>query len=494
MQRQTSLYKQKLISITPEIMTVLLLLHPILDIISFWRGGSQLIPIRMTLLIAISAIGFFIARNKLPYLLLYSAICGFWILHIIGNIKLGYQDPLTDLIRYFNLIQFPLWTFSFITFFQEMRGLSIAVFDVLMVNFPIIIFFMILSLITQTALYTQKEPQIGFVGWASSPHTYSIILAFLTISVLLWALNTDNLIVFSLCVLITYRLLYAVGTKVAFYSAILIAIAFIIIIALQQLHHIYIVPLLLAILLLLIFRGNSPLFKIQNTAISNAITYQNQTDEKLGSLKDNISSNPKEISAQAKETIISLYEEIYGDKKILGNLIERFGKEKVAEAYRYTVNAHDLLDKNTRNAVYHKLLRSEHDFLTKLVGFEYADDSFNNQEYHMKKDWPELFHHYGYLGGIGYLLFLIYILWTAVKRILGEFPHNLSVQFLSSALMFILLLFISFVSFGVFANPSITIYMALSAASIYSHSAFTHSYSSQSSKYTRKSVVTIKRL
>ena len=156
-----------------------------------------------------------------------------------------------------------MWTLSFVTFFREKDGLDARTLGILTANFAIILLVIGLSYVTGFPVYTydfpEREIQIGVLGWFGVANAQSAILSLLVPAVLLWGLRTEKLWVFCLCGVSGFGLLYFTGTRLTFYTAVLAASAFLVLIFLCRRPWVFALPLLAALILLLAFRGASPM-------------------------------------------------------------------------------------------------------------------------------------------------------------------------------------------------------------------------------------------
>ena len=108
-----------------EVMAALLVAQPLLDVLSYFMGQADATwlttALRTVLLFAVGVYGFSITENRRAYYVMYGVVGGFWVLHMLSCLRLGYQDPVGDAAEYLKLVQFPLWTLSFVTFFRQRR-------------------------------------------------------------------------------------------------------------------------------------------------------------------------------------------------------------------------------------------------------------------------------------------------------------------------------------------------------------------------------------
>ena len=105
---------------------VLLLIQPPLDVLSYFMQSLEATAvttaIRTFLLFAVSLYGFAITDRRKVYWAFYAGIAGFWLLHALNCLRVGYADPLADGGEFLKLAQFPLWTLSFVTLLRQGAG------------------------------------------------------------------------------------------------------------------------------------------------------------------------------------------------------------------------------------------------------------------------------------------------------------------------------------------------------------------------------------
>ena len=186
-------------------MAALLLVQPLLDVLSYFMQNLGMTALttalRTVLLFAVSLYGFAISDRKRLYGLLWGVAGGFWLLHMLNCFRLGYQDPVGDAAEYLKLVQFPLWTAVFLTFFRQRPGLDLRAAALLAGNFALILLVIGLSYLTGRPAYTYDLPardfQKGLLGWFGVPNAQSAIVSMLAPGLLLWAWRTERLWVFS---------------------------------------------------------------------------------------------------------------------------------------------------------------------------------------------------------------------------------------------------------------------------------------------------------
>lgn len=501
--------KRKLTGCTGMFMTALLLAQPLLDVLSYFiqRAGTTAVTsvLRLVLLAVVSVYGFAITDRKQVYGAVYAVAGGFWLLHMLNCLRQGYADPLGDAAEYLKLVQFPLWTLSFVTFFRKQEGLSYHTAGILTVNVAVILLVIGLSFAVGQPGYTYDYPdrgiQIGLLGWFGVPNVQSAIVAILVPALLLWAWRREKLWVFCIACGVGFGLLYATGTRLTYYAALLIAGAFLVLILISRRYYLFCLPLLGAVALLLVFRGVSPMEERQRLTADSYAIYQEKTDAILGEGWDFTYRKGQEIPPEKLEKIRRVYVEVYGEEGVFGNLLlggllERFGVEQVMEQYQYATAPQVLYNVRTKRLMALELVWGEKDFLTRLLGFEYAECDIGGFIYDAENDLSALPFFYGYLGTALYAAFAAFFLLAVLRGLLenlrdiGEF---LTVELGAYGVMYALALGAAQFSGQFLRKPSATVYLALAAAQLFCH-AYPGREASLFAKYRHKPAVTIKHL
>lgn len=465
--------KSRLSSYTGEFMAALLFIQPLLDVLSYfmrgWGATTVTTALRLALLVLVSLYGFMVSDKKQLYLALYGAVLGFWFLHALNCFRVGYVDPLGDGAEYMKLIQYPLWTAAFLTFFRNRRGLDMRVIGVLAADFALILMVVGLSCVTGHPVYTYHFPernvQIGLLGWFGVPNAQSAIVSLLTPALLLWGMRTERLWVFCLCTAAGAGLLYLTGTKLTFYTAVLVCGAYIVLIFLSRRPYLYCLPLLAALILLFAFRGSSPMAQRQQVSATSFSVYQEKIDQIMGDTE----VDQKDISPEALDKIKTVYTEVYGGKGVygetlLGDLTDRFGLDKVLEEYDYTLDPRILNNTREKKLKALDMVWEEQDFLTRLLGMEYADAMIGGHNYDPENDFPGLLYFTGYLGLALYGAFLVWIAARTVLAFFRQFPSLLTPEFGMAAMMFALSLGAAQLAGQFLRKPNVTVYFSLASA------------------------------
>ena len=342
-----------------EVMAALLVAQPLLDVLSYFMGQADATwlttALRTVLLFAVGVYGFSITENRRAYYVMYGVVGGFWVLHMLSCLRLGYQDPVGDAAEYLKLVQFPLWTLSFVTFFRQRRNLDYRVAGLLAVNVGLILLVIALSYAVGQPVYTYDYPErgvaIGILGWFGVANSQSSILTLLVPPLLLWGLRSRRLWKFCLCCLLGFGLLYFTGTRLTYYGAILICCAFLALLVLRRQQLLFCIPLAVVLAALVLFRGVSPMAERQALTADSYSIYQEKSDAIMGEDKDFVYTPGEEIPTEVLDKITQVYTQVYGQPGLYGatlleDLIEEFGLERVMEQYEYATDPQTLY--NTR--------------------------------------------------------------------------------------------------------------------------------------------------
>ncbi len=495
--------KNRLAEHAGECMAALLLIQPLLDVLSYFMQRSGLSAVttalRLVLLLAVCAYGLVITENRRVYYILYGVIAGYWLAHGLNCLRLGYADPVADGAEYLKLVQFPLWTLVFVSFFRSGRELDLRAAGLLAANFSLVLLVIGLSFAVGMPVYTYTGIEVGILGWFAVPNAQSAVVSMLVMGLLLWAWRRENLWLFWGAAALGFGLLYATATRLAYYSAILTAAGLLVLILIagkgRRLHAI---PLVVVLVLLFCLWDRSPMTQRRTLAANSYEIYQSQSDRIMGEDRDFIYTGG-ELPEDVLEKIWRVYEEVYtqtnkaGDP-LLGDLLGRFGTDRVMEAYRYSVDAETLYHTRTKKLTVMRLTWEEQDPLTRLLGFEYAHSRINGNTYDPENDFPALLYYYGWLGAGLYGIFAGSFLWMAlwaVLRHIRELPLFLTVDLGVYTMLLALGLGAAQFSGNVMRRPSVTVYMSLAAAELYG---MTRSQGKLFAHYHRRAEVRMKKL
>ena len=502
---ESSLLRRRLTPHCGEIMAAVLLIQPPLDVLSYFMQhyGSTAITtaLRMAMLVAVTLLGFAISRRRKAYIACFAVIGAFWLLHALNCLRLGYSDPMGDIAEYFKLIQFPLWTLAFITMLQNRECLDMRAAGLLAANLLTVLLVILISYAVGMPGYTyvipSRDVQVGVLGWFAIPNSQSAIVSILVLGTLLWAYCQERLWLFCSVCLPGFGLLYLTGTRLAYYSAIIMALGLIVLALISGGRgRLYCIPLVVMIALFIGFKDVSIMEYRQSLSQDSFDLYQKPTDEIMGNDKDYEYSGG-DVPPEILDKITRVYEDVYSlqsfaQKPLLGDLLDRFGTDRVMKSYNYTTKASVLYDVRVKKVKVTSLLWGEGDLLTRLLGFEASSVHLNGTNYDPENDFPALLFYCGYLGCGLYVCFAGYFLaaaaWHCIKN-LRQLREVLTVPLGSWSMIMVLGLGAAQFSGQVLRKPSVTVYISLAAAQLY---LLIHTSTKLHARFERRSGLTIK--
>ncbi len=313
---------------------------------------------------------------------------------------------------------------------------------------------------------------MAFWGWFWVANSQSSILTLLVPPLLLWGLRSRRLWKFCLCCLLGFGLLYFTGTRLTYYGAILICCAFLVLLDLRPQQLLFCIPLAVALAALVLFRGVSPMAERQALTADSYSIYQEKADAIMGEDKGFVYTPGEEIPTEVLDKITQVYTQVYGQPGLYGatlleDLIEEFGLERVMEQYEYATDPQTLYNTRVKKLTAMEMVWQDQDFLTKLVGVEYAQCHVGSHIYDPENDFPALLYYYGYVGVGLYGAFALYFFLICLKGLVLDWKRVLCVELGVPAMMFALMLGGAQFSGQVLRKPSVTVYGSVAAALLY---------------------------
>lgn len=465
----------------PLLFTGVLVVQPLLDVLSFFmqQAGLTVVTtwIRMLLLAAVCLLGFYHTDRKGFYAGVYGTAAVFWALHMVAASLAGYQDPVGDGAEFLKLVQLPLWALTFITLFQKSPVLIQRVPGILAVNFGLILCVIALSFFSGNPVYTYDYPerglQLGVLGWFGVPNAQSAVLAILVPFVLFWVLEEakkkKRLWLLWAGVAVCFGLLYLTGTRVTYLAGLLVSGMFLVFLLIERRPWHLFFPFALALLFFVCGYAISPMAARQARQGYFLEEYRGKTEAVMGEDMGYRAVPGEEIPPQMLEKIQRVYLEVYGGigpygLPLLGDLLDRFGLERVMEAYRYRTEPEVLYDARTKKLKAAALVWEEQSFFTKLVGYEYASLALGENNYDPENDFQPLLYYYGYVGVGLYLAVWALVLWQLLRDFIRRRKryYRVWIGVLGTALA--LGLGAALFSGQVLRRPNVTVYLSVALA------------------------------
>lgn len=470
--------KQKITDKLQYIVLIFIVLHPLLDVLSYFlsQRGSNAIStlLRFALLGGVAMLGFFLSEKKKIYLALYLVMGLFWLLHVLNCFRIGYQSFVEDTSNYLRIISLPIYALSLITIFEKGHDIRKAVWTGFAINFGLIIIFTALPWLLGTPIYTYDNLDVGLMGWFSVKNAQSAIIALLTPITIFFAYKTKRYLAYVLVLLLTFGMLFMTGTKLTFYSIFLLAggLIFLFALNLKKKSVIYIFPLLMIIAATVLFRSYSPM------AVRNSMDNYSQGNYSAlvsGSTKSSADETSIYISSLTESQLIERERKklfgVYTDRAVYGTVFsdinDRFGVYNVMESFENTQNTSILSDTRERKTYYAKMIWAESDLLTKMFGFEYSNMQHGDTNYDLENDFPAVFFFCGYFGFALYMLIFVYFVFIVLRCLFRDITHFLTIEMGVVGMSFVLALGAAQISGNVLRRPNVTSYFAVFAAYLF---------------------------
>lgn len=453
----TKMKSQKMIS---NVMIVLFVMQPILDIVSFFVVNSSLNIVttffRMLVFGVITLYAFVISDKKKHYFIMAGVLAIFWMLHMVACFSEGYVSIFQDITMYVRTIQMPVFTLAFITFLENSYDLQKKIGKVFLINYVTISASIILSYAVNRPEFTYSTGY-GIKGWFFTGNAQSCIISVMAPLALCYVYQKKSDLLLIVTVTIAFANMYLFGTRVAYYSIFVVAVAFIVFLIWNrekrwQTYAIVIVALMICALGYKV----SPCYLQQYRANISYGEWETEIENILEESQDDTSKEQIYDMAYYKE-IYSLYCE---------KLVDRFGLEKVVEKYNYSTDVSDVISNRDLKVNYSSLVMDEKNMLSHLFGYEYIDFIYDGEVFDPENDFPAIYFSNGYVGLGLYVCFILYFVLVAIKSIIRDKGKiSLEKGMLGTAL--VLMLGTAQLSGNVLRRPNVSIYMSVMLASLF---------------------------
>lgn len=472
----------------PAMTVAICVLQPLLDVLSYFQiqlevpnfsFGIRIAAICVMLLAALP----FLRWKKLFVVFLVSIIL-FLAGHVAACLQLNpaYQWY-EDLSEHARFLMLPVTTYCFIVFFRANDKVFPALKTGLVIAFSIILTIMLLSVVTGTDPHTYADKELGIRGWFFWTSAQSAILSMLCPLVITWTLERFSWKPLPLAVgcLLCFGALFAFGTRLAFASLIATGICMAAgMLIVNKKHWPQSLTAILCTAFFVVLLPISPMSQNRSALQENLQIKQERIDAAAAKEAQRIGAD---LSVSDKQPDLRVLAAAY--RYNLQGMIDRFGIERVASAYDYTLNAAQIFDSRVRKLNFSKLLMEEsknQSPLALLFGLELSRTRVEETEVYsfMTDDWiiqaessdPEndLFGIY-YLGGIvGFgllLLFLAFFAWNSIKIFLSERRKTLSPPVFAFLISFAIALVYAWITVSVLRRNNASYYFAAVLACIY---------------------------
>ncbi len=452
----------------PLFLLVLFIIQPVMDVLSYWLtecGVSNTVSLllRFFVLFGTGALGFVLSRHKKIYLLFGGIVLIFAVLHGWACMSAGYegwQNPVYDLTNYIRVVQIPLFTMCFITFLRETgeegyqtieRGFAI--------NFGLIVLVEILSTVTGTDPHTYANKQIGVLGWFSTTNAQSAILCAIVPVVLMQCMRKTKPVYLLAGMVVGFGVLYLFATRLSYFAIFITAAGMIVVMLLSRAWNSRIAAILLlgAVVCGAGFTV-SPMY-------ANRIAQKNVAEEKQLEADAMIHDAEKQYHTTAEQSPEQCLTPLY--QEYLGEMMDRFGAERVMQTYGYTTDVSELKDARRMKIIYCTYLMEDAGTAVKLFGLELQDMVWENRTFDVENDFHGIYYLYGTVGMALFIVFLLYFVVLALRALLRDFKKYMTWEAGAFGVSLCLLLLHVYCTAGVLRRPNASFYLSVVLAVIY---------------------------
>lgn len=450
----------------PQLVLLLCLLQPCLDMLSYWldAAGCSNTPtllLRLLLLGAMVLLGFLLSTRRRYYFILAALLLTHLAGHVLLCMQIGYLDPISDLTNLVRIYQLPLITLSFCTYLRCntccLRTIRIGFTACL----TLIILVELLSVLTATNPYTYPNKELGILGWFYFANAQSAILSMLVpvaVAFLLERSGYRPLRCFLLS-LLAFLVLYFFATRLAYAALLGTALALAVSLALlkwlfRQKTGAAALALLLCAILAVVFLPLSPMQKNSALVAQNQVYKQADVDALVAA--DTAAAEAAGLHGDDLRlaSLRSAYE------KYLAGPTGRYGLERTAALYDYTTDVSIIADERLQKLNYCRLLLEDIP-LARYFGLELAQMQFAGEIYDVENDFHGIYYLCGGVGLVLLLVFLAFFAWRIVAALLRDFRHTFTTEAVGCGIALLCGLAHAYFTAGVLRRPNTTYYLAV---------------------------------
>ena len=457
----------------PLFVTVIFLLQPMLDVLSFWQAELQMsntitLALRFGVLAVVALMGFCLSRQKKIYIIAGVVCALLWAGHCYACFLKGYLSPVSDLINYVRVVQMPLFAVCFITFMKRNPRCFEGIKRGFVLNFAFITAVLALSILTGTCRPTYDMSHLGFMGWFSTSNAQSAVLSMLTPVVVWIAYESKKVWLVWVTVILAYAQLFYIGTRLAFAAmlATTVGLTFTFLVT----HHVEWKRLAALFVVLIIAIGcirTGPMYKNQNYYADYTSTQQGYVAQEMEeALSD--PDDPEEVidfstlTEMEKRPILAPIYTFYSE-----DLCRRFTVNQVMDSYDYAYAVADLTNARQHKITYCKLLQREHPAVSKLFGMELQRMIWKDYNYDVENDFHGVYYLFGSVGlglmvaFLGY--FVLLVLWALKKDAKKYFTPAAG----AFGIAFCIAIINAYFTAGVLRRPNSSFYLSVLLAVIF---------------------------
>ena len=361
-------FRKKLSAWLPRFVLLFCLVQPILDVLTYWQetlGCSNIVTflIRVLLIAVLIWTGFLLSRKKWIYFVSVGVMALYLTGHLLACHQYGWIDALSDLKDQSRSLMLPLMTLSFVTLIRRNGDCVKAIKLGFAVNMVVFLFVAFLATVTGTDPHTYYDKHIGVLGWFLWGNSQSAILSMVTPVLIAWTLRRfpGKQLPVILTAALCFAMLYFIGTRAAYGtligSGLLLSVCIFVTDKARR-------PAAAAILLLA--AAFCALYPFSPTkANQDALKQRGEVkQERLYRAVAPYGIEPGTERTEDPEALAAAY------RYWLQGMIDRFGLERVAKTYDYTLKQELLSTRRDNMLRFCELLMEDAPPLSHIFGLE----------------------------------------------------------------------------------------------------------------------------
>ena len=334
-----------LVRLLPALTVFLCLIQPVLDVTAYWLRefslpNAWMSILRLVLLLGGFALGFLVTEHKRFYLCFSLVILAFLTGHVLACLGtaegyLNWSEDLTDQAR---TLVLPMTALTVLSFLRANRRVLPALLSAMACDLLLILLVQLVSTLTGTDPHTYPTKAVGIRGWFIWPSPQSAILSLLCPVVIAWApeREREGFRLVLAASLVSFGMLFVYGTRLGYLTIAGVGLGLAIcVFPGGKRRHIQAGCILTAALLFLALYPLSPMARNRAAVEENEAIKAQRVSAAVRAAAPALAGAER---TEEEEPLAAAY------RYNLQGMIDRFGLERVAKQYGYTLNAGRICD------------------------------------------------------------------------------------------------------------------------------------------------------
>ena len=425
--------------------TLLCLLQPVLDILSYWLGmvphGTTIsLGLRMIILALAILFAWMLSDHKKPFFILLIILTLFWLFHAGSCLLVGYQSPISDFINYARTAQIPIMTMCLIVLLRKTQSPLSLLEKLFTASLYFIAMITIIAVITKTTVYSYPRWKVGYSGWFGWTNSQSAIYAVLTVFSVFPALIRRDWIRTGVRCAVGFLLLFFLGTRLAYAEIFLIALVFLV--SMLITHRF---DWRSAAIIFVIAGLCAGCYRFSPMAVNQRLFQESVAEQ-------------QQTADNADLTVDELYE------KYMSAMVDRFGIDAVKEIYHNSRDVSVIGDVRLYKINYCKMVMAQLPLSSKLFGFELAETRHQQSIFDVENDFHGIYFLYGIIGLVLLLCYLLFFAGKALSELFRSGVNNEKTWLLAACVSAMILILNSYFSASVLRRPNASFYLSITLA------------------------------